>query len=67
MLRIEKVNEGNKQKIINFLKRNVIKHVFAVYDLQYDPIHTIMYAALENSILKGYILVTQRCSFQALF
>jgi hypothetical protein len=40
MFRVEKVDEDNKQQIINFLKLDVVKHVFAVYDLQHDPNHT---------------------------
>ena len=63
MFKVEKVGENNKQQIIEFLKGDVIKHVFAVYDLQYDPSHTIMYAALENNELKGYILVYTALQF----
>jgi RimJ/RimL family protein N-acetyltransferase len=57
MFEIEKLNEANKQRIIDFLKSDVIRHVFAFYDIQYDPQHTTMYAAFENSNLKGYILI----------
>jgi RimJ/RimL family protein N-acetyltransferase len=56
MVRIEEINEKNKSPIIASLKSDVIKHVFAVYDLQKDPQHTIAYAALEDNELKGYIL-----------
>lgn len=60
---MEKVDENNKQTVINFLKVDVIKHVFAVYDLQHDPNHTIVYAAFENSELKGYILIYTALQF----
>ncbi|MEM3700714.1 MAG: GNAT family N-acetyltransferase [Candidatus Bathyarchaeia archaeon] len=63
MLRIEKVDESNKQQLINFLKLDVIKHVFAVYDLQHDPNHTVICAALENGNLKGYILTYTALQF----
>jgi RimJ/RimL family protein N-acetyltransferase len=57
MFEIEKLNEANKQRIIDFLKSDVIRHVFAFYDIQYDPQHTTMYEAFENGNLKGYILI----------
>jgi ribosomal protein S18 acetylase RimI-like enzyme len=57
MFKTEKVNEANKQRIIDFLKSDVIRHVFAFYDIQHDPQHTTMYAAFENGNLKGYILI----------
>jgi ribosomal protein S18 acetylase RimI-like enzyme len=57
MLRIEKVNEHNKQRMINLLRSDVIRHVFAFYDIQHDPNHTTTYVALENATPKGYILV----------
>ena len=48
MYRIEEINENNKQRVIEFLHRDVIKHVFALYDIQYDPTHTRMHAAFEG-------------------
>ena len=57
MVRIEKVNEKNKAPIIAVLRSNIIKHVFAVYDIQNDPQHTTTYAAFEKSKLEGYILI----------
>jgi len=57
MFSIEKVNENNRQRVINFLRLDVIRHVFAFYDIQYKPEHTTMYAAFENEKLKGYILI----------
>ncbi|MEM3597164.1 MAG: GNAT family N-acetyltransferase [Candidatus Bathyarchaeia archaeon] len=63
MLEVEKVDKNNKQQIMDFLKMDVIRHVFALYDLQYDPTHTIMYAALKNNALKGYILIYTALQF----
>jgi RimJ/RimL family protein N-acetyltransferase len=55
--RIEKVDENNRQKVIDSIKSDIIKHVFAFYDIQYASEHTTAYAAFENSNLKGYILI----------
>jgi RimJ/RimL family protein N-acetyltransferase len=57
MIRVEEIDETNKQPFLQSLKADVIRHVFAFYDLQYDPQHTIAYAAFENGELEGYILV----------
>jgi len=57
MISIEEINETNKSRFIKSLKRDFIRHVFAVYDLQKDPQHTIAYAALENGVLEGYVLL----------
>jgi GNAT superfamily N-acetyltransferase len=62
-LKVEKVNESNKKRIMDFLKLDVIRHVFAIYDLQQDPNHTIMHAAFENENLKGYILIYTALQF----
>ena len=33
MVTIEKVDETNKQRVIDSVKQDVIKHVFAFYDI----------------------------------
>jgi len=63
MFSIEKVDENNKQRVIDFLRLDVIRHVFAFYDIQYRPEHTTMYAAFENEKLKGYILIYTALEF----
>jgi len=63
MFKVEKVDENNKQRIIDSLKPDVIRHVFAFYDIQHDPAHTTMYVAFENGILKGYILIYTALQF----
>jgi len=63
MFKIEKNDENNKQQIINFLGLDVVRHVFAFYDIQHDPKHTTMYAAFENGNLKGYILIYTALEF----
>jgi len=56
MLRIEKVDGHNKQCVIDFLRFDVVHHVFAFYDILYEPQHTSMYVAFGNEGLKGYVL-----------
>jgi ribosomal protein S18 acetylase RimI-like enzyme len=63
MLVIKKVDENNKQSIIESIKSDVIKHVFAFYDIQHEPEKTITYAAFENEKLKGYILIYTALDF----
>lgn len=63
MLRIEKVDENNKQRIIDFLRLNIVQHVFAFYDIQYEPQRTSMHAAFENEGLKGYVLIYKALDF----
>jgi GNAT superfamily N-acetyltransferase len=63
MISIQKVAAKNKQQIIDSLKLDVIKHVFAFYDIQHEPEHTNMYAAFENGNLKGYILIYKALDF----
>ena len=54
---VQKVDDHNKRTVIDFLKPDVIKHVFAFYDIQYTPEHTTTYVAFENEKPKGYILI----------
>jgi len=63
MFRIEKVKENNKQRVIDSLRLDVIRHVFAFYDIQHEPDYTTMYAAFENGSLKGYILIYTALEF----
>jgi len=53
---IEQVDEHNKKHVISSLKSDIIRHVFAFYDIQHDPEHTVMHAAFEDRKLEGYIL-----------
>jgi len=63
MLEIRKVDESNEQWIIDYLRQDVVRHVFAFYDLQHDPEHTTMYAAFEVDRLSGYILIYAALEF----
>jgi len=63
MIVVEKVVEDNKQRVIDSLRSDVIKHVFAFYDVQYEPEHTTMYATSENGSLKGYIIIYTALDF----
>jgi ribosomal protein S18 acetylase RimI-like enzyme len=53
---IEKIDDTNKQRVIDSIKQDVVRHVFAFYDIQHDPEHTSVYAAFESGKLTGYIL-----------
>jgi RimJ/RimL family protein N-acetyltransferase len=53
---IEHVDEHHKKHVISSLKSDIIRHVFAFYDIQHDPKHTTMLAAFESGKLKGYLL-----------
>jgi len=57
MLKVEKIGENNRQHIIDSLKSDVIRHVFAFYDIQHEPDRTTTYAAFENGDFRGYILI----------
>lgn len=51
-----KVDETNRQSIVDSLRSDIIRHVFAFYDIQFDLEHTTMHVAFDNHALKGYIL-----------
>lgn len=57
MVEIQQVNEKNRPVILASLKSDIIRHVFAVYDMQNDPQHTTTYAAFGSGGFEGYILV----------
>ena len=60
---IERTDEGNTQWVVEQLKSDVIRHLFAFYDIQYDPENTTMYAAVEAGMLRGYILIYQTLEY----
>jgi RimJ/RimL family protein N-acetyltransferase len=57
MLSIVKVDEGNRQNVVDALRQGPIRHVFAFYDLQFKPEQTTCHVAYENQRLAGYILI----------
>jgi len=63
MAKIVKINEQNISAVIDLLKQDILRNVFAVYDLQHDFEHTLMYASLENGKLGGYILIYTALDF----
>jgi RimJ/RimL family protein N-acetyltransferase len=54
---VEKIDECNKERFIKHIGPDVIKHVFALYDVQHDPEHTTIHAVFEKNDLRGYILL----------
>ena len=63
MPKIEKVNEDNKRRVIDSLRSDVIKHVFAFYDIQHEPEQTTTYVAFEDEKIEGYILIYAALDF----
>jgi ribosomal protein S18 acetylase RimI-like enzyme len=63
MLIVEKIDESNRKRFIDAIRTDVVRHVFAFYDLQHDPSHTTVHAAFEDNKLKGYILVYTALEF----
>ena len=63
-MRIVEVTEKNQDRILNFLRTDVIRHVFALYDLQCKREHTKMYAAFNaEGSLEAYILIYTAMKF----
>jgi GNAT superfamily N-acetyltransferase len=60
---VEKINQNNKQRFLSFLRSDVVRHVFAFYDIQYMPEQTKVHAAFENGVPKGYILIYTALEF----
>ncbi|MGB9959920.1 MAG: GNAT family N-acetyltransferase [Candidatus Bathyarchaeales archaeon] len=63
MYRLEEVTEENRQWVIQFLRKDAVRNVFALYDLQHETANTKMYAAFEGEVLKGYILTYTGTTF----
>jgi RimJ/RimL family protein N-acetyltransferase len=63
MTAIEKIGQNNEERLIDSIKADVIKHVFAFYDIQCEPEYTTVYAAFENDNLTGYILIYAALDF----
>jgi len=56
MIQIKKVDETNSAQVIETLEADVLRHVFAFYDIQHDKEHTVMHAAFSGNRVEGYIL-----------
>jgi ribosomal protein S18 acetylase RimI-like enzyme len=65
MIIVKKVDENNKEHVVDCLRLDVVKHAFAFNDIQYEPERTTMYATFENGSLKGYILIYTAMDFQS--
>lgn len=57
MIKIETINQENSEHFIACIRPDVIRHIFAFYDVQFDPKHTTIHAAFENNHLVGYALL----------
>jgi HAD superfamily hydrolase (TIGR01549 family) len=56
MIRVEKICKKNIDHVLEELRQDPVRHVFADYDLRYDPAHTEAYAVFSAEVLDGYIL-----------
>jgi len=57
VLQVLKIDSDNKEKLIDTIKSDIVRHVFAFYDVQHEPEKTTVYAAFDGDALKGYILI----------
>jgi RimJ/RimL family protein N-acetyltransferase len=57
MISVEKVTKSNRKNIIEYLKSDIIRHVFAFYDIQHELKYTTMHVARENNKILGYVLI----------
>lgn len=57
MLEIERIDERSRQRFLDQIKSDVVRHVFAFHDIQRDMEHTTLHAAFDDDILLGYILL----------
>lgn len=58
MIKIERVNTKNRLQVINCLRNDPVKHIFALYDLQREWEKTEMHIVFNNkNFVKGYLLI----------
>lgn len=57
MIKIETIGRENSEHFVACIGPEVIRHIFAFYDIQFDPKHTTIHAAFENDHLAGYVLI----------
>lgn len=57
MTTVEKITQENRERVIEYLRTDVVKNVFAFYDIQHEFDHTTMYIASKNKEIVGYILI----------
>jgi predicted GNAT family acetyltransferase len=56
MIKVERITLENQQRIVEYLKLDIIRHVFAFYDIQHEFEHTVMHVAFAGDEIAGYIL-----------
>jgi len=62
--KVLKISDNNRKTTIAWLKKDVLKNAFAIYDLQYEQSFTDMYLALdEKGLIDGYMLVYTRLKY----
>jgi RimJ/RimL family protein N-acetyltransferase len=63
MISVVKIDEKNRQQMIDSIRHDVVRHSFAYNDLLFDFEHTEAYAAFENKNLEGYLLIYDATEF----
>ena len=53
----EALSGVNRSQVLKHLNSNAVTHVFALYDLQFDPEHSIVHIVFDNNHINGYVLV----------
>lgn len=66
MYRVEELQETNRKCVLELLGSDVVRHVFAFYDVQFDPEHSLMHVAFDKKELKGYLLVYTGLEFPSI-
>jgi GNAT superfamily N-acetyltransferase len=56
MIEVKEIEQANRARLVEAIRSDIIRHVFAFYDVQYDLEHTTIHAAFKDDKLEGYVL-----------
>ena len=56
MIEMKKIDKTSRAQVIEAIRSDAVRHVFAFYDIQYDLEHTTMHAVFKSDRLEGYVL-----------
>jgi GNAT superfamily N-acetyltransferase len=57
MTKIEEITRENSERFVSSIRSDVVRHVFAFYDVQFDLEHTRIHAGFDDDHLIGYVLL----------
>lgn len=67
MIRVEKVDESNKLRVLNYLRQNSVKHAFALYHLLHETREGMIYGTFDDkNCLRGYLLIRKTPTTQSI-